>query len=154
MTRAVEIVNAFMQALEAKEFTRAANYLPDSMLLIGFTPKPLSKKQFIDVISELSQGFPDLAYNFHGVEEIDETMEGSRVRAAVQITGTQVNSFQLPPLGISPIPQMAGSISLPEENWEYRIEDNVIASIRVDSQPGGGVEGLLNQLGIKAPIIQ
>ena len=66
-------------------------------------------------------------------------MEGNRVRGVVQITGSQVNSFQLPPLGIGPIPQLAGLISLPEENWEFQIEENAIASIRVYRKPGGGV---------------
>ncbi len=154
MTHATETVNAFMEALEAKEFTRAEGYLSDSMIFTGFTPAPLSKKQFINVMSELTEGFPNLAYNLQGVEEIAETMGGNQVRGTVQITGSQVNSFQMPPLGVGPIPQMAGSISLPTENWEYQIEESSIASIRVDRKPGGGVEGLLNQLGINMPIIQ
>ena len=154
MTHTTDIVNAFMQALEAKEFTRAADYLSDSMIFTGFTPASLSKNQFIHVMSELAEGFPNLAYNFHGVEEVAETMGGNRVRGRVQITGSQVNSFQLPALGIGPIPQMAAPVALPEENWEYQFEDNTIASIRVGRKPGGGIEGLLNQLGIKDPINQ
>ena len=154
MTRATEIVSAFMLALEAKEFVKAASYLSDAMIFTGFTPAPLSKKQFINVMSELAEGFPNLAYNLHGVEEVAETMEGNRVRGAVQITGTQSDSFKLPQLGIGPIPQMAASVSLPEENWEYQVENNAIASIRIERKPGGGIEGLLNQLGIHDPIIQ
>lgn len=154
MTRATEIVSAFMQALEAKEFTRAADYLSDSMMFTGFTPAPLSKKHFIDVMSGLAEGFPNLAYNLHGVEEVAETMGGNRVKAVVQITGAQVNSFKLPPLGIGPIPQMAASVSLPEEVWEYQIENNAIVSIRTERKPGGGIEGLLNQLSIHDPFIQ
>ncbi|HEY6542480.1 MAG TPA: hypothetical protein VIZ18_16175 [Ktedonobacteraceae bacterium] len=57
-------------------------------------------------------------------------------------------------MGIGPIPQMAGSISLPGEYWEYRVKNNVIASIQVNHKPGGGIEGLLNQLGIHDPIVQ
>lgn len=154
MTRAVETVNAFMQALEAKEFARAGGYLSDALIFGGFTPAPLHKNQFINVMSELAEGFPNLSFTFHGAEEIAETMEGSRVKGTVQINGSQVNSFQLPALGIGPIPQMARSILLPEENWEYQLENNVITSIRVDRVPGGGVEGLLNQLGFHDPIIQ
>jgi hypothetical protein len=154
MTHATEIVTALMQALEAKEFTRAAGYLSDAMILTGFTPAPLSKNQFINVMSELAEGFPDLDYNFHGIEEYEQTMEGSLVKGMVQITGTQVDSFKLPELGIGPIPQLAGSVSLPEEQWEYLVDNNAIASIRVDRKPGGGIEGLLNQLGIHDPIVQ
>lgn len=154
MTSATEIVYAFMEALEAKEFTRAADYLADSMIISGFTPAPLSKNHFMLVMSELAEGFPNLVYNFHAVEELAETLESSRVRGTVQISGSQVNSFKLPPLGIGPIPEMAGSVSLPEENWEFEVKNNLIANIRVERKPGGGIEGLLNQLGIHDPIIQ
>jgi hypothetical protein len=154
MTSATETVNAFMQALEVKEYSRAANYLSDTLFFIGFTPRPLSKKQFVTVMEGLTDGFPNLSYNVHDVKEVDDTLEGKRVRATVHIAGTQVDTFVLPPLGLAPIPQTGRSISLPEETWEYLIRDDVISTIRVDSVPGGDMEGLLNQLGIDDPIIQ
>lgn len=154
MTGATEIVNDFMEALAAKEFTRAANYLADSMIMSGFTPAPLTKNHLMLVVSGLAEGFPNLAYNFHATGESAQTEEGSQVRGTVQVGGSQANSFELPPLGIGPIPQMARSVSLPEESWEYRVKNDMIASIRVERKPGGGIEGLLNQLGIHDPIIQ
>ena len=154
MADAKEIVIDFMQALEAREFTRAADYLANSMIFTGFTPAPLAKNSFINVMSGLAEGIPNLMYDFHATEESAETAEGSLVRGTVQMAGSQVNSFKLPPLGIGPIPQMAGSISLPQEYWEFRVKNNLIASIRVERKPGGGIEGLLNQLGIHDPIVQ
>ncbi len=76
------------------------------------------------------------------------------MRGTVQMAGSQINSFKLPPLGIGPIPQMAGSISLPQEYWEFEVKNNLIAGIRVERKPDGGIEGLLNQLGIHDPIVQ
>jgi hypothetical protein len=154
MISTAEIVNAFMEALEAKEFTRAGGYLADSMIITGLTPAPLSKNHFLIVVSQLAEGFPTLAYHFHAVKDPSETPEGSLVRGTVQITGTQVNIFELPPLGIGPIPETAGSVSLPEENWDFEVKNGLIASIQVDHRPGGGIEGLLNQLGIHDPIEQ
>src|SRR5689334_7065137 len=119
MADAKEIVYDFMEALEAREFTRAADYLADSMIFTGFTPAPLTKKHFIAVMSGLAAAFPNLMYDFHVTEESAQTVEGSRVKGTVQTAGTQVNSFELPALGIGPIPQMAGSISLPQEYWEF-----------------------------------
>jgi hypothetical protein len=124
------------------------------MIVTGFTPAPLTKKRFIDVMSELAEGFPNLAYNFQVTEKSAETTEGILVRGMVQMTGSQINIFQLPALGIGPIPQTAGSISLPREYWEFRVKDNRIAGIWVERKPGGGIEGLLNQLGIHDPIVQ
>ena len=154
MTDASGIVNAFMEALDAKEYTRAAGLLADTATISGLTPAPLSRGHFINVMSKLAEGFPDLALNFHLVEEAGQTEEGSQVRGTVQMSGTQVNSFELPALGIGPIPEMGRSISLPEETWEYLVRENVIASIRVERKPGGGIEGLLNQLGTHNPIVQ
>lgn len=154
MSIATETVNAFMQALELKDYRRAASNLADGMFFSGFTPKPLPKDQFISVMEGLTEGFPDLSYMFHGVKELDNTSEGAIVTGSVHITGTQTDSFQMPPLGIGPIPQTAQTISLPEETWEYLVRDGMIASIRVDLVPGGDMEGLLNQLGIDYPIIQ
>ena len=154
MADAKDIVIDFMQALDAQEFTRAAAYLDDAMIFTGFTPAPLTKNHFMMVMSRLAEGFPNLAYNFHADGEAAETREGSQVRGTVQMAGKQVNSFDLPPLGIGPIPQMGKSISLPQEYWEFQVKNNLIAFIRVDRKPGGGAEGLLNQLGIHDPIIQ
>jgi hypothetical protein len=154
MTSESAIVVAFMEALEAKEFTRATGYLADTATVAGLTPAPLSKNHFIGVMSELAEGFPDLVLNFHLIGEAGQTEEGSQVRGTVQMSGTQVNSFELPALGIGQIPEMGRSISLPEEIWEYLVRENVIASIRVERKPGGGIEGLLNQLGIHDPIEQ
>ncbi len=154
MTDAKGIVYDFMQTLEAHEFTRGADYLADSMIFTGFTPAPLTKKHFINVMSGLAEGFPNLMYNFHATEESAETTEGTLVSGTVQMIGSQINSFKLPALGIGPIPQMGVSISLPQEYWEFRVKNNLIAGIWVERKPGGGIEGLLNQLGIHDPIVQ
>jgi len=154
MSIAIETVIVFMEALELKDYERAASNLADSMFFSGFTPKPLPKDQFIAVMSGLTEGFPDLSYMFHGAKEVDNTSEGASVTGTVHITGTQTDSFQLPPLGIGPVPQTAQSISLPEETWDYLVREGMIASIRVDHVPGGDMEGLLNQLGIDYPIVQ
>ncbi len=154
MSTAIETVNAFMEALELKDYERAASNLADGMFFSGFTPKPLPKEQFIAVMSGLTEGIPNLSYMFHNAKEVDNTSEGARVTGTVHITGTQTDSFELPPLGIGPVPQTAQSISLPEETWEYLVREGMIASIRVDLVPGGDIEGLLNHLGIDYPIVQ
>ena len=69
-------------------------------------------------------------------------------------TGTQTDGFILPPLGLPPIPQMGRTVSLPEELWSYTLQGGKIARIMVHRVPGGGIQGLLHQLGIDVPIIQ
>ncbi len=94
-TRAAEIVTALMEALEAKEFDKAATYLSDDFQFTGSTPRPLNKDQFIRLSSELAEGMPNISYHFH----------------------------------------------------------EAITTIDVERVPGGGIYGMLQQLGINIPII-
>jgi hypothetical protein len=154
MTIATEVVTSFMEALEHKDFTRAAGYLSDDFVMTGFTPKPLDKNAFMVVVGGLAAGMPNLAYHARDIHEIGERKgEGSLERATIHITGTQTESFVLPPLGLPPIPQTAQSVSLPEEHWDYRVRSGKIEMISTDRVPGGGIKGLLHQLNIDIPII-
>jgi predicted ester cyclase len=152
---ATEIVTAFMEALERKEFDKAATYLSDNFQFSGSTPLPLNKDTFISYSSALATGMPNLSYHFHDLQEVVERLgEGKRVRATIQIIGTHTNDFQILQLGFPPIPATNKSVLLPEEHWEYAIKDNTIAFIRVEQVAGGGIAGIMEQLGIDIPIIQ
>ena len=152
---ATELVTAFMKALEFKEFDKVAAYLSDNFQFSGSTPLPLNKDKFISYSSALATGMPNLTYHFHDLQEVVERLgEGNRVRATIQIIGTHTNDFQVVPLGLPPIPATNKSVLLPEEHWEYAVKDNTIASIHVEQVSGGGIVGILQQLGIDIPIIQ
>src|SRR5258708_19376782 len=98
-TRAAEIVTALMEALEAKEFDKAATYLSDDFQFTGSTPRPLNKDQFIRLSSELAEGMPNISYHFHDLQEVEgQLREGIREMAPLQLTATQLNSFDLVPL--------------------------------------------------------
>ncbi|MFL5656474.1 MAG: nuclear transport factor 2 family protein [Ktedonobacteraceae bacterium] len=150
----VDIAKDFMIALESKDYDTAASYLSDDFVFSGWTPQPLDKDQFITVMGELKAGIPNLSYHFHTVRDVRDLVQESNVKAAIQMTGTQTDSFILPPLGLPPIPQMARSVSLPEEHWDYTLQNGKIVKITVQRVPGGGIQGLLHQLGIDMPIIQ
>jgi hypothetical protein len=98
---------------------------------------------------------PNLSYHFHDLPEVAERLgEGNRVRATIQITGTHTTDFQVLILGFPPIPATNKSVLLPEEHWEYAVKGNTIAFIRVEQVTGGGIAGILEQLGIDIPIAQ
>jgi hypothetical protein len=154
-TSATTIVTAFMEALEFKEFDKAATYLSDNFQFSGSTPLSLNKDKFISYSSALAAGMPNLSYHFHDLREVVERLgEGNRVRAIIQITGTHTNDFQVLLLGFPPIPATNNSVLLPEEHWEYAVKGNAIAFIRVEPVSGGGIAGILEQLGVHIPIVQ
>jgi hypothetical protein len=154
-TTATTIVTAFMEALEAKEFDKAASYLSDTFQFSSSTPLPFNKDTFTSYSSALATGMPNLLYHFHDIREVEGSLgEGYRVRATIQITGTQTNSFIIVSLGLPPIPQTNKSVSLPEEHWGYTVKGNTIAFIRTEQVAGTGIGGILQQLGIDIPIAQ
>lgn len=154
MTIATDTVTAFMLALEAGDFHKATTYLSENFSFTGWTPQPLDKTQFITVMSGLKTGMPNLMYNFRDLHEEVERDEHSIEKGIVQMSGKQANSFNLPPLSLPIIPQMDGTVSLPEEHWSFTLEGNTIVLIHVQRVPGGGIQGVIHQLGIDVEPIQ
>jgi predicted ester cyclase len=145
----VDSVRAFISALEANEQETAAGFLTDNFMATGWTPQPLDKSAFLTVIGGLKSGIPGLMFNMHNIAE-----EGNVINATFQIAGYQTDSFSLPPLSLPPIPQMARSISMPAEDVSFTLIDEKIKLMSVKPTRGGGISGLLHQLGFDAPIIQ
>ena len=139
----VDIVQAFSDALEAKDFNKAASYLADDFVFVGPAPQPLGKQEFLAVQRACEEAFPDWSFNSH-----DEVEQGDRVVAAVQITGTHTRDLVLPIPGLPPIPATGKRVSLPEEHITFTFKGDTIASLTSDNVPGGGIPGLLAQIGV------
>jgi hypothetical protein len=152
---AIDIVQAFMRALEANDREKATSYLNNDFLFDGWTPKPLNKNDFLIVMGGLKAGIPSLVFNLHDLDEERNPTQGTWiVHGTIQVAGHQTDSFELPPLSLPPIPQMDGSVSLPPEKVQYLIENDQIVRWSVQRTEGGGMKGLLHQLGTDSPIIQ
>ena len=146
---AIDTVRAFTTAIENNEKEETVNPLADDFLFSGWTPKPLNKANFITTFAELKSGIPGLMFNLHNLSE-----EGNRVTGSIQIAGYQSDEFSIPTLSLPPIPQMARSISLPVEDVTFELAGDKITRWTVHHVDGGGIKGLLHQLGFDAPIIQ
>ena len=151
---ATETVRNFINAIEANETETASNALADNCLFTGWTPQPLNKKQFLSVISELKVGIPGLMFNLHNLDEHDDINQGAVVTGNIQIAGYQSDSFEIPTLSLPIIPQMGRSVSLPVEDVSFVVQNEQVARMIVKHTRGGGMEGLLHQLGTDSPIIQ
>ena len=145
----IDIVRTFTNALETNDLESAARNMADGFTFSGWTPEPLDKQSFLGVIGGLKAGIPDLKFNLHNLQEHEGNVTGT-----IQVKGYQSNSFVLPTLGLPPIPQMAGNISLPPENISYNIVNGLISQVNVQSVPNGGIRGILRQIGTDSPIIQ
>ncbi|MBV9712448.1 MAG: nuclear transport factor 2 family protein [Ktedonobacteraceae bacterium] len=144
-----DIVRTFMTALETNDQDTAASYLREDFTFSGWTPQPLNKKDFLTVMGGIKSGIPGLIFNLHNVDEQEDAVTGT-----MQIAGYQTDSFVLPPLGLPPIPQTANSVSLPAENVKFLLGNNQITHMIVQHVAGGGINGLLRQLGISVDVSQ
>src|SRR5215831_12892759 len=141
-----ETVQAFSTALEAHDFEKAASYLSDDFVLSGPIPQPLGKHEFIAVQTAFENAFQDWSFNSH-----DEVEQGDKVVAAVQITGTHTHDLVLPMPGMPPIPATGKRVSLPQERITFTFKGDKIAGLTSDNVPGGGVPGVLAQIGVPLP---
>jgi hypothetical protein len=144
----IDSVKSFMTALEGNDYDQAADYLADTFIFSGWTPRPLDKQGFLGLMQGLKSGIPGLIFNLHNLDDQDDKVTGT-----LQIAGYQTASFNLPQLSLPPVPQMARSISLPTENVEYTLENERIIRMNVEHVSGGGTAGLLHQLDIDVPYV-
>jgi len=141
-----DIVLECLHALEEKDFDRAGKYLANDFTFSGPTPKAIDSKEFLEVHRQLFQAIPDWRFNFNVVKEDDKEVTGR-----VHITGTHTRALTLPMMPNLGTVQATGKrISLPEEKVRINVKGNKISRFTVESVPGGGVMGILQQIGVDA----
>jgi predicted ester cyclase len=142
----IDIVKAGLAAAEAGDFNKLSGMLADDMVFAGPVPEPVGKREFIGVQSAMQAGIPDWKFNASDYKE-----NGDKVTANLQITGTQTKELKLPMPGMAPIPATGKHVSLPKEPATFTVKNGKISRLEVTSVPGGGVMGVLGQLGVSVP---
>jgi len=136
-----------MKAIEDKDWDKAASYLSDDFAFIGPFPQPAGRDATIASYKELLWAMPNWRFNVHDVEELPD----GRVSARVNITGTQTGQLAVPVLGVPPIAPTRKRIALPEENLIYTLRNGKVSKLEVAAVRGGGLQGILSQLGVALP---
>ena len=142
----VETVQTFMSALQAGDMELAARVMADDFTLTGMAPKDLNKGQFLALQSELKAAMPNFTYNFQ-----DAYVEGNKVHATISMTGLQRHDLSLPMFGL---PRISGSgieVVLPQTEVTYAVADEQVVSMQMEAIAGGGLAGLLQQVGSDIP---
>jgi hypothetical protein len=143
---AIDVVKAGLAASEAGQGSKFADMLADDMVFAGPVPVPVGKREFIGLMAAMVAGFPDWKFNGKDFKQV-----GDKVIVTFQITGTQTRELSLPLPGIPKIPASGKRISLPQEPTTVTVKDGKISRLESAAVPGGGVMGVLAQLGISIP---
>ena len=144
---AVKTVKTFMTALQSGDLELAASLMSDDFLLGGLTPTPLTKPEFLTLQSELLAAMPDFSFNLSDVQKVDD-----EVQALIRITGTHTGDLSLPIYGLQAVAATGLAVALPQVGTAFQVEHHRIVGMRVESVTGGGLTGLLQQIGAELPL--
>jgi hypothetical protein len=144
----IELVDEMMTALQGGDLELAANTLADNFELTGLTPKTLSKRPFLAVQAELLDAMPDFSYNLSTLRDDGEVLHG-----VIRIEGTQTRDLELPLFGLENIPATGLAVSLPQTRVTYQIQNDQVTRMSVETVVGGGLSGLLQQVGAELPLL-
>jgi predicted ester cyclase len=140
----MDVVKAGVAAVEAGDFKKFEGMLADDMVFAGPVPEPLGKHEFMGVQMAMKKAMPDWKFNASDFKE-----NGDMVTVTFQITGTQTGELSLPMPGMQPIPPTGKKVSLPKEPATFTVKNGKLSRLEVTSVAGGGVMGVLSQLGVK-----
>jgi SnoaL-like domain len=141
MMNSREIVKTLITALQSGDFSEATHHVASDFQLVGWMPQALNQEQFLALQAELDAAMPDFSYNLSDLHGHGDVVEG-----LIQVTGTHTRTFALPQLGIPPMRETGQEVVLPQVPVQFLLTDGTITHMRVQPVPGGGMEGLLQQM--------
>jgi hypothetical protein len=143
----IETVKALVTALQSGDMELAAQRMSDDCIVSGLAPNPLERDEFLALQSELLAAMPDFSYNLGELHAQD-----NRVTGLVTITGTHSNDLELPMYGLKTIPATGLAVVLPQVESTWLVERDRVKRVRISEVPGGGLTGLLQQVGAELPL--
>ncbi len=118
------------------------SYLSDDFQFIGPAPEPLGRDAYVGMMYTLKAACPNLSNSLKVISESGDVVQGS-----VQMAGKHTRGFDLTPMGIGVIAPTNRSFKLPEEQFTLTFKNGKIASFEVEVPEGGGLMGILGQIG-------
>jgi hypothetical protein len=141
-----KIVEEVYSGMEKNDFTKAEYYASKDMKVTGPAPVPLGVKEFFGTMRALITGIPDWKFNYKIGSESKNIVE-----TKVKITGTHTRELPSPLPGVKNIAATNKTVRMPEEKVTFKFDNGKIVNINVEKVEGGGIPGLLKQLGVEIP---
>ena len=141
-----DLVKSVLAAFESGDTKKAGSLLSDDMQFAGPVPKPVGKNEFVGLQGALVGALPDWKFNPGEYKE-----QGDKVIVKVHISGTHTKPLTLPPMGIQSLPPSGKKVQLPYETLTISVKNGKVSRIDGEHVEGGGVPGLLAQIGAKVP---
>lgn len=144
---AAETAKKVFGLIEAKDTQAAAELLSDDFKFSGPVPEPIGGMEWLGLHDKLNDAFPDFSFNLK--EEV--MVKGDVAHIKVKLSGTHEAELDLSPMGLPSVPSTGKSVNLPEEQLDVTVVDGKVTSVHGEPVEGGGVMGILAQLGVEPP---
>ena len=141
-----EIVQALLDSVQRGDFEKAKSLLSNDYQFSGPVPEPINGETWMEINKNLKKAFPNLDYHFH-VDGVD----GDVIKISAELKGTHSGVLDLSPVGLGVIPATNKSFATPREHGKVTIKNEKVSTWVVDRIEGGGLMGILTQLGIPVP---
>jgi hypothetical protein len=138
-----EIVQSLLDSVQRGDFEKAKSLLSNDFQFSGPVPEPVNTETWLGINKSLKKAFPNLDYHFH-VDSVD----GDVAKISAELKGTHSGALDLSPIGLGVIPATNKSFATPREHGTVTIKASKVASWVVEPIEGGGLMGILTQLGI------
>ncbi len=146
-----EIVQALLDSVQRGDFEKARFLVSNDCQFSGPVPELIKCEAWMGINKNLRKAFPNLDYHFH-VDRVDG-LDGGTVKISAELKGTHSGVLDLSSLGLGVTPATNKSFATPHEHCRVTIKGDKVASWVVEPIEGGGLMGILSQLGIAAPIM-
>ena len=141
-----EIVQALLDSVQRGDFEKARSLLSNDYQFSGPVPEPINAETWLGINKNLKKAFPNLDYHFHV-----DGVEGDVTKISAELRGTHSGLLDLSPLGLGVTPATNKSFAIPREYGRVTCKGDKVVSWVVDRIEGGGLMGILGQLGIAVP---
>jgi hypothetical protein len=142
----LEVAKRFANLLESMDVKGLQVLLSDDFKAKGGTLE-LTKQQALGGLQILFTAFPDHSFGFSDFDE-----EGDLVYCTGQETGTHNGVLDINPLGMPVrLPPTGKSFKLPKSKFTFCVTGDKVTYYSEEPMKGGGLAGILEQLGVKLP---
>jgi hypothetical protein len=142
----LEVAKRFANLLESRDVKGLQVLLADDFRAKGGTLE-LTKQQVLGGLQILFTAFPDHSFGFADFEE-----KGDLIYCTGHETGTHKGVLDLNPFGMPiSLPSTGKSFKLPKSIFTFRAANDKLIYFSEEAAEGGGLAGILAQLGVKLP---
>lgn len=137
---AMDTVKALDKEISGGDLRKAADYLADDFKFLGVAPHALGKSEALGVWTALRAALPDFSHNLHDLRDATNLVYGT-----VEVTGTHTGTLSVPE--VPAITATGRKLHNPPERVALVVRDGKVTEWTVEQVPGGGLAGIIGQLG-------